>query len=115
MKFYGNGAVWDGAANKICARFQHGVFETEDSALIARLDAMGISHAECEGSSCTESVVLGKALADGLEDGLASSVSGAISEATRSVLISWAKARGIRGADRMSKGQLVEVLRGEES
>ena len=43
MKFYFQGGLWDGQANKVFARATDGVFETEDPKLIAKLKAMGIS------------------------------------------------------------------------
>ena len=41
MKFYGNGIVWDGTADKPLCRFVGGEYETADRKVIAKLKALG--------------------------------------------------------------------------
>lgn len=41
MKFYGNGIVWDGTADKPLCRFVDGEYKTTDRKVIAKLKALG--------------------------------------------------------------------------
>lgn len=44
MKFYGTGAVWGGADNKILCRFIDGTLETDDEQVIKKLLESGYKH-----------------------------------------------------------------------
>jgi len=102
MKFKGNGVIWNPEEGKPLARFEKGIFETEDPDVIAKLKKIGIPELieeVPEALSDDETFTGSKSSKENLE----------ISDDFKE-LRKLAKAKHIPGYMRMTKDQLKEEL-----
>ena len=91
MKFYakGNLTVWDKEFDKALCHFKNGIFETKEKRIIEKLMGLGYKY---------------ELVAEKVED-----IS--LKVLTVAELKKLAKSKGIKGADKMNKAELMEVTR----
>ena len=114
MKFFGRGVQWNPALNKADWVFVRGEFETNDPDVIAKMFAAGFEH-EGELPPAEPAAAEGDGNAGGLEGTVSEDKPGEAKELTRNELIVIAKEKGVKGADHMTKDELLALLGGDAS